>query len=211
GQRDGGALLGASSRAGAKELGALLAPHPAAAGEHPRRAGSRVVVRCAHDRSVAVGGQRDGEALEGISKCAAADQLGPLLAPRPAAAGKDPGCPHLIAVKRTAYDHGVAIGGYRHGALPGVSTRASADQLGSLLRELRQCRLYRAKQRGGEAARRDKARRAPDSEPRASDDPEIRERMRKRGQSLVCSIRNGRHVTLLGDQTECFTQMAFST
>ena len=44
---------------------ALLGPHPAAAGEHPRRPGMRVVKGPAHDGGVAVGRQCDGVALLG--------------------------------------------------------------------------------------------------------------------------------------------------
>src|SRR5262249_15700815 len=51
--------------AGADQLASLLGPYAAAAGEHPRRAGTGAVAIAAHDRSVAVGGQRDGPALHG--------------------------------------------------------------------------------------------------------------------------------------------------
>jgi hypothetical protein len=86
GQRDGGALLGGSNRAGADQLAALLGPDTAAASVDPRRPGFHVVENPAHDGGVAVAGQRDGvalvddgEALVGTSNRAGADQLQPLL------------------------------------------------------------------------------------------------------------------------------------
>src|ERR1019366_2737046 len=60
GQRDGGALSGASNRAAADQLVALLGPNTAAAGVDPRRPSLQVVKRPAHDGGVAVVGQRDG-------------------------------------------------------------------------------------------------------------------------------------------------------
>ena len=54
---------GVSDSAGADQLRSLLGPDAAAAGEDPRRSGARVVVRPAHDRGVAVGGQRDRASL----------------------------------------------------------------------------------------------------------------------------------------------------
>ena len=83
-------MVGASNRAGADQLAALLGPDTAAAGVDPRRPGARVVGRPAHDGGVAVGGQRDGEALFGGSNRAGADQLAALLGPDTAAAGVDP-------------------------------------------------------------------------------------------------------------------------
>ena len=83
-------MSGASNRAGADQLAALLGPDTAAAGVDPRRPGARVVGSPAHDGGVAVGGQRDGAALSGISNRAGADQLAALLGPDAAAAGIDP-------------------------------------------------------------------------------------------------------------------------
>ena len=57
GQRDGVALLGGSSRAGADQLVSQLAPNIVAAGEDPRRPGIRVIAIPAHDGSVAVVGR----------------------------------------------------------------------------------------------------------------------------------------------------------
>ena len=69
-----------SNRAGADQLVALLGPDTIAAGENPRRPGAPVVVKPAHDGGVAVGGERNGEALLGqLSNRAGADQLRPLL------------------------------------------------------------------------------------------------------------------------------------
>ena len=82
--------MGASHRAGADQLVALLGPDTAAAGEHPRRPGLAVVGPPAHDGGVAVGGQRDGQALAGASNSAGADQLVALLGPDTAAAGEHP-------------------------------------------------------------------------------------------------------------------------
>jgi hypothetical protein len=75
--RDGAALTEVSnSSAGSDQLAALLRPHPTAAGKDPCRADAAIVGIPAHDGGVAVGGQRDGEALadEG-SNSAGADQL----------------------------------------------------------------------------------------------------------------------------------------
>jgi hypothetical protein len=77
-KRDGGALGGVPNRAGADQLVALLGPDTAAAGGDPRRPDARIVVKPAHDSSVAVGGQRDGSLVDGYNR-AGADQLGPLL------------------------------------------------------------------------------------------------------------------------------------
>src|SRR5262249_6530339 len=75
--------------AAADQLVALLGPHAAAAGEHPHRAGIAVVARPADHGGVAVGGQRDREALlDDWSNRAGADQLGTLLGPHAAAAGE---------------------------------------------------------------------------------------------------------------------------
>jgi hypothetical protein len=83
GQRDGEALLGKGpNRAGADQLAALLGPDPAAAGVDPRRPVVIVVAKPAHDGGVAVGGQRDGLALDGGSHRAGADQLASLLGPQ---------------------------------------------------------------------------------------------------------------------------------
>ena len=80
----------APDSAGADQLGSLLGPDPAAAGEHPRRAGLPVVVRPAHDRGVAVGGQRDGVALLRRFRQRRCRPASSLLAPDTAAAGEDP-------------------------------------------------------------------------------------------------------------------------
>src|SRR5262249_2682673 len=108
GERDGEALKGVSPRAGADQFVALLAPHPAAAGEHPRRPGG-TVVRPAHDGEVAVAGQRDRPALLGGTPSAGADQLASLLAPQPAAAGEDPRRAGSAVVIPPAHDGGVAV------------------------------------------------------------------------------------------------------
>ena len=79
GQCDGSALLGGADSAGTDQLQSLLAPDTAAARKNPRRAGLTVVVRPALDRSVAVCGQRDRVALEGVTDSAGADQLRALL------------------------------------------------------------------------------------------------------------------------------------
>jgi hypothetical protein len=68
-------LRGGSNRPGADQLVALLGPDTAAAGVDPGRPGVRVVVRPAHEGSVAVAGQRDGRPLVGVSNGAGADQL----------------------------------------------------------------------------------------------------------------------------------------
>ena len=133
-QRDRVALLGGSHSAAADQLRALLAPHPAAAGEDPRRSGAAVVAGPAHDRGVAVGGQRDRIALLGGSHSAAADELRALLAPHPAAAGEDPRRSGAAVVGVPAHDRGVAVGGQRDRiALHGGSHSAAADQLRALL------------------------------------------------------------------------------
>jgi hypothetical protein len=72
-------LAGESSRAGADQLVALLCPDTVAAGVDPSRTGVRVVAIPAHEGGVAVAGQLDGGALDGLSNCAGADQLRPLL------------------------------------------------------------------------------------------------------------------------------------
>ena len=92
GQCDGPALAGGPNRSGADQLVALLGPDTAAAGKDPRcpdacgaheiahvQTVAEVIQRRAHDGGVAVGGQRDGRALAGVSDRADADQLGPLL------------------------------------------------------------------------------------------------------------------------------------
>jgi hypothetical protein len=127
-------LAGGSSRAGAGQLAALLAPDSAAAGVDPRRTRTRVVGNPAHDGGVAVAGQRDGDALARVSNRAGADQLAALLAPDSAAAGVDPRRTGTRVVFRPAYDGGVAVAGQRDGdGLARVSNRAGADQLAALL------------------------------------------------------------------------------
>jgi hypothetical protein len=64
GQRDGLALLGGSNRAVADQLIALLGPDTAAARVDPCRPSEGIVAKPTHDSSVAVGGKRDGAALQ---------------------------------------------------------------------------------------------------------------------------------------------------
>src|SRR4029079_14537172 len=91
-QRDRKAQVGSADRAGAGQLGALLGPYAAAAGEDPDRAGLAVVVMADDRRGGAVGRQRDENALAGGAHAAAADQSAALLCPRPGAgAGENPG------------------------------------------------------------------------------------------------------------------------
>ena len=130
GQCDGPALVGGSHRSGAGELG-LLGPRRPAAGEHPGRAGTAVVVIPAHKRGVAVGGQRDRTALRRVAGSADADQLG-LLGPGTATAGEHPRCAIAVVVW-PAYDGGVAVARQRDGpALEDVASRAGVHQLGLL-------------------------------------------------------------------------------
>jgi hypothetical protein len=63
----------------ADQLVALLGPGTAAAGIDPRRPGVPGVNRPPQDGGIAVGGQRDGLALGGVSNRTAANQLRPLL------------------------------------------------------------------------------------------------------------------------------------
>src|SRR5437870_2516293 len=90
-ERNGCALTGISDRTAADELLALLLPDIAAAGKHPRRSGLVSVGPTAHDRGVAVRGQRDRHPLPGISDRTAADELLALLRPHVAAAGEREG------------------------------------------------------------------------------------------------------------------------
>ena len=125
GQRDGDALSGGSSRSRADQLASLLGPDTAAAREDPRRPGAVVVARPTHDGRVAVGGQRDGEALSGGSSRSRADQLASLLGPDTAAARVDPRRPGVVVVDRPTHDGRVAVGGQRDGgALIGRSPAA---------------------------------------------------------------------------------------
>jgi hypothetical protein len=138
GQRDGDALSGVSNRAGTDQFVALLGPDTAAAVIDPRRPGPPVVERPAHNGGVAVVGQRDGEALGRASNRAGADQLVALLGPDTVAAGEDPRRPGDRIVGNATHDGGVAVGRQRDGpALLGESDHAGANQLRSLLRELR--------------------------------------------------------------------------
>src|SRR5262249_61803244 len=80
-------------RLAASALVALLPPHAAPAGVDPRRPGRLVVARPAHDRGVAVGGERDGCALRPQSPAGlagGADELLALLRPGSAVAGEYP-------------------------------------------------------------------------------------------------------------------------
>jgi hypothetical protein len=134
-------LFGTSNRAGADQLRPLLGPDTAAAGVDPRRPGDsvRVVERPADEGGVAVGGHRDGVALEGVSNRAGADQLRLLLGPDTAAAGVDLRRPGEAAVATPADDGGVAVGRQRdREALCGGAHPAGADELIALLGELRQ-------------------------------------------------------------------------
>ena len=84
----------------ADQLAALLGPDTVAARVDPRRPDARVVTIPADDGRVAVGGQRNGEALLGASgtvDCVIADQLAALLGPNSAAAGEDPCRPDAVA------------------------------------------------------------------------------------------------------------------
>ena len=131
-------MPGGLSGAGADQLGALLVPHPTAAGEHPRRTGTTVVVKSTCDCGVAVGGQRDGNALVGGSNRTGADQFGALLTPHPTAAGEHPHRTGTTVVEISAHDGGVPVSGQRDGlALLGASNRTAADQLGSISRQFR--------------------------------------------------------------------------
>jgi hypothetical protein len=131
-------LSGVSNRAGTDQFVALLGPDTAAAVIDPRRPGPPVVERPAHNGGVAVVGQRDGEALGRASNRAGADQLVALLGPDTVAAGEDPRRPGDRIVGNATHDGGVAVGRQRDGpALLGESDHAGANQLRSLLRELR--------------------------------------------------------------------------
>jgi hypothetical protein len=88
GQRDRHALSGASNRAGADQLAALLGPDAAVTGVDPRRPCIGVVSSPACDSGAAVGGQRDGDALPGTPNCGDGDQLVALLGPDNAACGR---------------------------------------------------------------------------------------------------------------------------
>jgi hypothetical protein len=131
GQRDGVALLGGSSRAGAEQLVSQLAPNIVAAGEDPRRPGIRVIAIPAHDGSVAVVGQGDRAALIGLTNRATSDQLVAPLGPNIAAARVDPHRPGAIG---PTHDGCVAVGRQRdRDTLLGAHNRAVADQLAALL------------------------------------------------------------------------------
>ena len=132
GQRDGDALLGGSNRSCADQLVSLLGPDTAAARVDPRSPLPAVVVRPADDGRVAVGGQRDGDALLGGSNRSRADQLVSLLGPDTAAARVDPRRPVAASVVAgPANDGRVAIGGQRDGdALLGGSTRSVPTSFG---------------------------------------------------------------------------------
>ena len=69
----------------------------------------------ADNGGVAVTGQRDGEALRGVSNRAAADQPVALLGPYTIAAGPDPGCTDARVVERPAHDSDVAVRRQRGG------------------------------------------------------------------------------------------------
>jgi Bacterial extracellular solute-binding protein, family 7 len=100
----------------------LLPPDTAAAGEDPRCPDVAVVIRPTHDGSVAVGGERDGDALVSVNR-SCADQLAALLGPDTAAANIDPSRASLGGVVvRPAHDNGVTVGGQRDGpSLVGIS------------------------------------------------------------------------------------------
>ena len=112
GQRNGGALLGASGtvdRVIAGQLAALLGPNSIAAVEDPRGPDAVaktkwIIARPANDGGVTVGGQCDRIALcnaitIATSNRACADQLAALLGPNSMAAGEDPSgsCPPVVA------------------------------------------------------------------------------------------------------------------
>ena len=136
GECNGVTLPRASHRVAADQLAALLAPDIAVAGEDPCGPGDPVVRQPTYDGGIAVGGQRDGPALLGVSDRAGADQLIPLLGPGSAVAGEDPCRPGVRVVIGTAHDGGVAIGGQRdRKAFAGShnSNHAGPDQFTALL------------------------------------------------------------------------------
>src|SRR5208337_1607335 len=134
GERNREALPGGSNRAGADQLVALLGPDTIAAGENPYRPGVPVVATPTHQGAIAVGGERNREALPGGSNRAGADQLVALLGPDTIAAGENPYRPGERVVANPAHQGGIAVGGERNRhALIGGSNRAGADQLVALL------------------------------------------------------------------------------
>src|SRR5207344_1360461 len=104
------------------------------AGENPYRPGVPVVATPTHQGAIAVGGERNREALPGGSNRAGADQLVALLGPDTIAAGENPYRPGERVVARPAHQGGIAVGGERNRhALIGGSNRAGADQFVALL------------------------------------------------------------------------------
>ena len=74
GPRDGNALCGTFDRAGGNQLVALLGPDSPVAANDRRRPGVRVIAKPAHDDGIAVSGERNVEALSGLSNRAGTDQ-----------------------------------------------------------------------------------------------------------------------------------------
>src|SRR5262249_30233691 len=115
------------------------------------------------------------------------NSLAPLLAPHGAAAGEHPCRAEITVVIRPAHDGGVAVGGHRDGpALLGGSNRASAEQLGSLLPEVRQRQLRGPKQRSAQQRQNAKPRGVFYSRSRAGGGSSIRERMREQRHAPPC-------------------------
>jgi hypothetical protein len=136
------ALFGSSDRAGADQFAALLGPDTTAAGVDPRSSDVRVIVRRAHDGSVAIGRQGDAVTLEAGPNRLIGDQLVALLGPNTIVADEDPRRPGIRVVGKPAQDGGVTVGGQRDGvALLGGSDRQRADKFRPLLDELRPRRL----------------------------------------------------------------------
>jgi hypothetical protein len=134
GERNRCTLLGDSNPAGADQLVALLGPDTIGAGENPYRPGVPGIATPAHQGGVAVGGERNREALLGVSNRAGADQLVALLGPDTIATGENPYRPGERLVATPAHQGGIAVGGKRNReALLGSSNRAGADQLVPLL------------------------------------------------------------------------------
>ena len=87
-------------------------------------------MRPAHDSGVAIGGQRDGEALSSLSDFVGADQLVALLSPDITDPGVNPRCPAESVVDNPAHDRGFSVGRQRDGpTLLGRSDCAGADHL----------------------------------------------------------------------------------
>ena len=139
-QGHGDALSGRAHGPGTNELGPLLAPARAAAGEHPRGPAAGVPAEVAvpvpaHGQGGSVGGKGHGIALVGKTHGPGADEFGALLAPVRAAAGEHPRGPAVLVVTRSARGQGAAVGRQGHGIALGYigSHGPGADELGALL------------------------------------------------------------------------------